>query len=163
MCWYQLFLWPNRNMSILSVGVPQVHHFGQEGLHNVLVIDLLGPNLEDLFDMCGRKFTIKTVCMSAKQMVSLYSSIGQVLFGYLLSFSMHSVVPLQLLMSFFRYLASSPSTTSRSFTVISSLTIFSSESLEQKPPTPSTSLVCLSQVVLVSLLRPAPTIAPTCP
>jgi casein kinase 1 len=52
------------------VGVPQVHHFGQEGLHNVLVIDLLGPNLEDLFDMCARKFTIKTVCMAAKQMVS---------------------------------------------------------------------------------------------
>lgn len=47
-----------------------MHHFGQEGLHNVLVIDLLGPNLEDLFDMCGRKFTIKTVCMAAKQMVS---------------------------------------------------------------------------------------------
>ncbi|KAH0833283.1 kinase-like domain-containing protein [Lanmaoa asiatica] len=53
-----------------TLGVPQVHHFGQEGLHNVLVIDLLGPNLEDLFDMCGRKFTIKTVCMAAKQMVS---------------------------------------------------------------------------------------------
>jgi hypothetical protein len=53
-------------------GVPQVHHFGQEGLHNVLVIDLLGPNLEDLFDMCGRKFTIKTVCMAAKQMVSIF-------------------------------------------------------------------------------------------
>ena len=48
-----------------------MHHFGQEGLHNVLVIDLLGPNLEDLFDMCGRKFTIKTVCMAAKQMVSI--------------------------------------------------------------------------------------------
>lgn len=57
--------------SFCSAGVPQVHHFGQEGLHNVLVIDLLGPNLEDLFDMCGRKFTIKTVCMAAKQMVSL--------------------------------------------------------------------------------------------
>jgi hypothetical protein len=52
-----------------AAGVPQVHHFGQEGLHNVLVIDLLGPNLEDLFDMCGRKFTVKTVCMAAKQMV----------------------------------------------------------------------------------------------
>lgn len=54
----------------ITAGVPQVHYFGQEGLHNVLVIDLLGPNLEDLFDMCGRKFTIKTVCMAAKQMVS---------------------------------------------------------------------------------------------
>ncbi|THH02759.1 hypothetical protein EW026_g109 [Hermanssonia centrifuga] len=58
-------------------GVPQVHYFGQEGLHNVLVIDLLGPNLEDLFDMCGRKFSIKTVCMAAKQMklIILCSSI----------------------------------------------------------------------------------------
>jgi len=51
------------------VGIPQIYHFGQEGLHNILVIDLLGPSLEDLFDMCGRKFTIKTVCMAAKQMV----------------------------------------------------------------------------------------------
>ncbi|KIM84315.1 hypothetical protein PILCRDRAFT_68505 [Piloderma croceum F 1598] len=58
-------------------GVPQVHHFGQEGLHNVLVIDLLGPNLEDLFDMCGRKFTIKTVCMAAKQMVTRVQSIHE--------------------------------------------------------------------------------------
>ncbi|TRM64245.1 kinase-like domain-containing protein [Schizophyllum amplum] len=58
-------------------GVPQVHHFGQEGLHNVLVIDLLGPNLEDLFDMCGRKFSIKTVCMAAKQMVTRVQSIHE--------------------------------------------------------------------------------------
>ena len=60
---------------LYTVGVPQVHHFGQEGLHNVLVIDLLGPNLEDLFDLCGRKFSIKTVCMAAKQMVSLFPSL----------------------------------------------------------------------------------------
>ncbi|PIL35692.1 transporter [Ganoderma sinense ZZ0214-1] len=58
-------------------GVPQVHYFGQEGLHNVLVIDLLGPNLEDLFDMCGRKFSIKTVCMAAKQMVTRVQSIHE--------------------------------------------------------------------------------------
>ncbi|OBZ72585.1 Casein kinase I 1 [Grifola frondosa] len=58
-------------------GVPQVHYFGQEGLHNVLVIDLLGPNLEDLFDMCGRKFTIKTVCMAAKQMVTRVQAIHE--------------------------------------------------------------------------------------
>jgi hypothetical protein len=56
---------------LFTAGIPHVHYFGQEGLHNVLVIDLLGPNLEDLFDMCGRKFSIKTVCMAAKQMVSV--------------------------------------------------------------------------------------------
>ncbi|KAJ3510487.1 hypothetical protein NLJ89_g4646 [Agrocybe chaxingu] len=58
-------------------GVPQVYYFGQEGLHNILVIDLLGPNLEDLFDMCGRKFTIKTVCLAAKQMVTRVQAIHE--------------------------------------------------------------------------------------
>lgn len=57
-------------MHLLIAGIPQIYHFGQEGLHNILVIDLLGPSLEDLFDMCGRKFSIKTVCMAARQMVS---------------------------------------------------------------------------------------------
>lgn len=52
-------------------GIPNVYYFGQEGLHNILVIDLLGPSLEDLFDHCNRRFTIKTVVMVAKQMVCL--------------------------------------------------------------------------------------------
>jgi len=51
------------------VGIPNVYYFGQEGLHNILVIDLLGPSLEDLFDYCQRRFSQKTVCMVAKQMV----------------------------------------------------------------------------------------------
>lgn len=52
-----------------TAGVPNVYYFGQEGLHNILVIDLLGPSLEDLFDHCNRRFSIKTVVMVAKQMV----------------------------------------------------------------------------------------------
>jgi casein kinase 1 len=57
------------SLVVTTEGIPQIYHFGQEGLHNILVIDLLGPSLEDLFDMCGRKFSIKTVCMAARQMV----------------------------------------------------------------------------------------------
>lgn len=40
-------------------------------MHNILVIDMLGPSLEDLFDMCGRHFSPKTVAMVAKQMVGM--------------------------------------------------------------------------------------------
>ena len=50
-------------------GIPRAYYFGQEGVHNILIIDLLGPSLEDLFDWCGRKFSIKTVLQIAKQMI----------------------------------------------------------------------------------------------
>ncbi|EFW99090.1 casein kinase 1 [Grosmannia clavigera kw1407] len=58
-------------------GIPNVYYFGQEGLHNILVIDLLGPSLEDLFDHCNRRFTIKTVVMVAKQMLSRVQTIHE--------------------------------------------------------------------------------------
>lgn len=58
-------------------GIPNVYYFGQEGLHNILVIDLLGPSLEDLFDHCNRKFTTKTVVMVAKQMLSRVQTIHE--------------------------------------------------------------------------------------
>ncbi|CAR30793.1 ZYRO0E02376p [Zygosaccharomyces rouxii] len=50
-------------------GIPHAYYFGQEGMHNVLILDLLGPSLEDLFEWCGRKFSIKTTCLVAKQMI----------------------------------------------------------------------------------------------
>jgi len=49
--------------------VPNVHWFGVEGDYNVMVIDLLGPSLEDLLNYCKRKFSLKTVLMLADQML----------------------------------------------------------------------------------------------
>ena len=63
--------------NLYLAGIPNVYYFGQEGLHNILVIDLLGPSLEDLFDHCGRRFSIKTVVMVAKQMLSRVQTIHE--------------------------------------------------------------------------------------
>lgn len=51
-------------------GIPHIRWFGQERDYNVLVMDLLGPSLEDLFNFCSRRFTMKTVLMIADQMIS---------------------------------------------------------------------------------------------
>ncbi|EMD88485.1 hypothetical protein COCHEDRAFT_1109643 [Bipolaris maydis C5] len=58
-------------------GIPNAYYFGREGLHNMLVIDLLSPSLEDLFQQCKRRFTIKTVVMIAKQMLSRIQTIHE--------------------------------------------------------------------------------------
>ena len=52
-----------------GVGIPRIRWFGQEKEYNVLVMDLLGPSLEDLFNFCNRKFSMKTVLMLAEQMI----------------------------------------------------------------------------------------------
>ena len=60
-----------------SEGIPKAYFFGQEGVHNILIIDLLGPSLEDLFDWCGRRFSIKTVIQIARQMIQRVQSIHE--------------------------------------------------------------------------------------
>ncbi|KAK6912731.1 Protein kinase domain, partial [Dillenia turbinata] len=51
-------------------GIPGIKWCGVDGEDNVLVIDLLGPSLEDLYVYCGRKFSLKTVLMLADQMIT---------------------------------------------------------------------------------------------
>lgn len=68
-CFCQLF---NCNTSVVA-GIPNVRWYGVEGDYNVLVMDLLGPSLEDLFNFCSRKLSLKTVLMLADQMVNFSS------------------------------------------------------------------------------------------
>jgi len=53
-----------------GAGVPNVHWYGVEGDFNVMVIDLLGPSLEDLLTTCKRRFSLKTVLMLGDQMLA---------------------------------------------------------------------------------------------
>lgn len=56
-------------------GVPWIMYSGKQGDYNVMVIDLLGQSLEDLFKMCNKCFSLKTVLLLTDQLVSILSSI----------------------------------------------------------------------------------------
>ncbi|KAK0627066.1 casein kinase I isoform delta [Immersiella caudata] len=53
-----------------GIGIPRVWWFGEECDFYVLVEDLLGPSLEDLFNYCNRKFSLKTTLLIADQLIS---------------------------------------------------------------------------------------------
>lgn len=53
-----------------AVGFPTVHWFGWHDDFRVMAFELLGPSLEDLFDFCGRQFSLKTTLMIVNQLLS---------------------------------------------------------------------------------------------
>lgn len=71
--------------------------YGLEREYNVLVMDLLGPSLEDLFNFCSRRFTIKTVLMLADQMI------GRIEYVHCKSFIHRDIKPDNFLMGIGRH------------------------------------------------------------
>ncbi len=52
-----------------SQGIPKLYWSGSQDDYNILVIEMLGPNLENLLVLCGRKFTLKTTLILAQEMI----------------------------------------------------------------------------------------------
>ena len=51
-------------------GIPFIKSYGFSGEYNILVMELLGKSLETLFQENNCKFSLKTVCMLAEQMIT---------------------------------------------------------------------------------------------
>ena len=58
-------------------GIPKVYCYGNNQSHNLLVEELLGKSLEDIFNSYGKPFSLKTVCVLGIEMVKRIQSIHQ--------------------------------------------------------------------------------------
>jgi serine/threonine protein kinase len=50
-------------------GIPKIYWSGVQDDYNILIIEMLGPNLENLFSICGHHFTLKTVLILTQEII----------------------------------------------------------------------------------------------
>lgn len=65
----RIYLWFHSESSVLAQAIPQVVYYGVEGNNSIMIMDLLGPSLEQLFNQCNKQFSMKTVLMIGIQIM----------------------------------------------------------------------------------------------
>jgi len=66
----KLLAYLNENINCPENGIPRLYYYGKNDNYNIMVMDLLGPSLEDLFQKCGKKFDLYTVVSVGIQIIS---------------------------------------------------------------------------------------------
>lgn len=56
-------------------GFPRVYWYGSKDDFRVMVLQILGPNLQDLFRYCGRRFSLKTGLILMDQLLCRFQSL----------------------------------------------------------------------------------------
>ena len=60
-----------RLLYLQGEGIPKIFCYGNNQTHNILIQELLGRSLEDIFNSCNKKFSLKTVCVLGIEMLKL--------------------------------------------------------------------------------------------
>jgi casein kinase 1 len=68
---YLQLLYESRVYQILEgeIGIPRFFWYGKQGNYNILIMELLGHSLEDIFTYCKRKFSLLTILMIIEQVI----------------------------------------------------------------------------------------------
>ena len=59
-----------RLIYLQNEGIPKIYCYGNNQTHNILVQELLGKSLEEIFNSCKKKFSLKTVCVLGIEMIT---------------------------------------------------------------------------------------------